>query len=149
MLTLIEPINVDGQLKWKCQCECGNITIVNTSHLNDGHTKSCGCIHSSTERALSQLFNTLHLNYSREYTFDDLLSDKACNLRFDFAVFNKNNVLKGLIECQGEQHYFPVEYFGGEEYFQELTENDKRKEQYCIKHNIPLLVVRNKYLNLD
>lgn len=29
---------------WKCQCECGNIIIVDESHLLDGHTKSCGCI---------------------------------------------------------------------------------------------------------
>ena len=28
---------------WKCQCECGNIVIVDESHLLDGHTKSCGC----------------------------------------------------------------------------------------------------------
>jgi len=45
------------------------------------------------------LFNDLGLNYSREYTFDDLLSDKYHNLRFDFAIFDKNNQLKGLIEC--------------------------------------------------
>lgn len=30
--------------KWECQCDCGNIIIVNTNHLNTGHTQSCGCL---------------------------------------------------------------------------------------------------------
>jgi len=28
---------------WHCICECGNESIVETSKLNSGHTKSCGC----------------------------------------------------------------------------------------------------------
>ena len=30
--------------KWICECECGNIIIVDTRNLNSGHTKSCGCL---------------------------------------------------------------------------------------------------------
>lgn len=150
-LTLLEPIHDENRnrWKWKCQCLCGNYVIISADKINSGHTKSCGCLHSGTELQLQQLFNKLGVNYSKEYTFDDLLSDNACNLRFDFAIFNKDNVLKGLIECQGEQHYSPVEYFGGEKYFQGLIKNDERKKQYCVKYNIPLLIVRNKYLNLS
>jgi hypothetical protein len=29
---------------WKCKCDCGNITIVDATHLKDGHTKSCNCL---------------------------------------------------------------------------------------------------------
>lgn len=29
---------------WLCKCECGNTTIVNTTDLKNGHTKSCGCL---------------------------------------------------------------------------------------------------------
>ena len=149
-LKVVEPApSKNGKTYWKCQCECGNYTFVDTSHLNDGHTKSCGCIHSFTEKQLSQLFNKLGINYSREYIFDDLLSDKYHNLRFDFAIFDKNNQLKGLIECQGEQHYSPVNFFGGQEYFDQLTKNDQKKQEYCKLNNIPLLCVRNKYLDLD
>lgn len=28
---------------YKCQCDCGNIVIVEKSHILSGHTKSCGC----------------------------------------------------------------------------------------------------------
>lgn len=34
---------VDGHGRWKCKCDCGNITFVRTGHLNNEHTKSCGC----------------------------------------------------------------------------------------------------------
>lgn len=30
--------------KWKCSCECGNITIVAASKLKNVNTRSCGCI---------------------------------------------------------------------------------------------------------
>lgn len=34
---------------WKCQCDCGNIRIVNAGHLKNGHTKSCGCLKGCKE----------------------------------------------------------------------------------------------------
>lgn len=40
-LTVIEWV---GNGKWKCECECGNIVNVETSNLNNGNTKSCGCL---------------------------------------------------------------------------------------------------------
>lgn len=33
-----------GKRTWDCVCECGNHTVVTTSDLRNGHTKSCGCI---------------------------------------------------------------------------------------------------------
>lgn len=29
--------------KWKCQCDCGNVTYKTTGHLNAGTVTSCGC----------------------------------------------------------------------------------------------------------
>lgn len=29
--------------RWKCLCDCGNISIAQTSKLTTGNTKSCGC----------------------------------------------------------------------------------------------------------
>ena len=39
---------------WKCRCDCGNITYVDTSGLQNGYTKSCGCltIETSKENAI-------------------------------------------------------------------------------------------------
>jgi len=44
-LTVIEKSgkNNNGCILWKCQCDCGNITILSGSRINLGKVKSCGC----------------------------------------------------------------------------------------------------------
>jgi hypothetical protein len=46
---LLTPLfRVDGPNKKKtyfaCQCDCGEYTVAESSHIQDGHTKSCGCL---------------------------------------------------------------------------------------------------------
>lgn len=44
-LTVLYRVQNKGKkVRWKCQCECGNITIVEKANLTSGHTKSCGCL---------------------------------------------------------------------------------------------------------
>ncbi len=33
-----------GMHRWKCRCDCGNITTVGQTNLQSGKTKSCGCL---------------------------------------------------------------------------------------------------------
>ena len=42
------------------------------------------------------------------------------------------------IECQGIQHYLPIDYFGGNERFEKMKEMDERKKQLCVENNVPL-----------
>ena len=43
--TVIERIKIEGKYHafWKCECECGNQSIVCGSKLRTGKSKSCGC----------------------------------------------------------------------------------------------------------
>lgn len=45
-LTVMERAgtNKHRQALWKCACSCGNETILSTSTLKSGGTKSCGCL---------------------------------------------------------------------------------------------------------
>mgnify|MGYP001128969241 CR=1 FL=1 len=44
-LTVIKRIGStkDHRALWECQCQCGNITMVDTHSLTSGNVKSCGC----------------------------------------------------------------------------------------------------------
>lgn len=33
-----------GKTYWLCQCDCGNQKEIQTTHLRDGRTQSCGCL---------------------------------------------------------------------------------------------------------
>ncbi len=39
-------------VRWWCQCECGNKTLVAAGHLKSGHTQSCGCFHKDKMKDL-------------------------------------------------------------------------------------------------
>jgi hypothetical protein len=44
--------HTDGRSRfWRCECECGTFISVPTAHLNNGNTKSCGCLKSDKARA--------------------------------------------------------------------------------------------------
>ena len=43
------------------------------------------------------------------------------------------------VECQGEQHFLPIEAFGGEEGLKRRKELDENKLRLCKENNIKLL----------
>lgn len=51
---MLKPIEYIGGSKWKCVCDCGNTTIVKTSNLTNGHTRSCGCLSKKQSAANGQ-----------------------------------------------------------------------------------------------
>jgi hypothetical protein len=50
--------------------------------------------------------------------------------------------LKLAIEHQGEQHYRPIERFGGEEAFAKVQERDKRKRALCQQNGVAVVDIR-------
>lgn len=69
--------------------------------------------------------------------------DHSTPLRFDFAVY-KDGILFAYIECQGEQHFMPVDEFGGERRFAIQKRNDDQKRRYANNRNIKLLEISYK-----
>lgn len=136
-LTVIEKSNKHTHHNyWVCECECGSIVEVNGTYLRNGHTKSCGCIRSWGETEIAEHLTAKNINFIKEYSFNDLKRKNL--LRFDFAIFNKDNVLLCLIEYQGKQHYIKTDKF----YKEEIAESDVLKQQYCKLHNIPLYEIK-------
>ena len=88
--------------------------------------------------------------YRVEVSFHDLLGMSGEKpLRFDFAVYNEDGTIKCLIECQGEQHYKPVEEYGGESEFEKQLMHDALKREYARDHGIHLIKISYKDKKYD
>ena len=124
---------------WLCECDCGNITIVNQMELVKGDTLSCGCLRSSFgELQIEKLLKENNILYQKEYIFNDLKSENNIPLRFDFAVFNPDNSIKCLIEYDGEQHFLKKAEKIWSDSLEKRQKRDNIKNNYCLKHSIPL-----------
>lgn len=60
------------------------------------------------------------------------------NIHFDFYLPEENI----CIEFDGEQHFRPIDYFGGENTFKLTQKRDKIKNKYCKNNNIKLLRIK-------
>lgn len=49
------------------------------------------------------------------------------------------------IEFQGDQHYYPIDFFGGEKSFKESKERDIKKRKLCLANNCILIEVISNY----
>ena len=94
-----DKVNEDGQRIWHCKCSCGKEVDVLAGNLRKGNTISCGCKKSKNNELIEKILKNKRYIYQREYFFEDL-KDKG-HLKFDFALFDSNEKLIGLIEYQG------------------------------------------------
>ncbi len=108
------------------------------------HTRGCGCKKCSDsfgEKRISKFLDDYNINYYKEHKFEDCVN--IYPLRFDFYI----PFMRTCIEFDGIQHFEPIEFFGGEESFKRLKQNDSIKTQYCEENYIDL--IRIKYTQVD
>ena len=126
------------------QCDCGSEPfLAMDNQILNGNKKSCGCLMSVGEYLIKEYLENNNIDYIKEYSFPDLISPHSnLQLRFDFAIFNNQKKLAGLIEFDGRQHTEGPDttYWGhSTDSLQRIQEKDKAKNQYCKSNNIPLL----------
>ena len=106
------------------------------------HTQGCGCPKcnlSHLERDVMKYLDDIGITYVYQKRFDWL---GLQSLDFYLPDYNVG------IECQGGQHFFPVDFAGkGVEWackeFDKLIERDKCKKALCEKHGVKLLYFGN------
>lgn len=86
---------------------------------------------------VKSILDCLKIPYHCEQSFEDCRHINL--LRFDIVLRNKQKEIAGLIEFDGQQHFEPVEYWGGVEGLKATQLRDRIKTDYCINNNIPLL----------
>lgn len=95
---------------------------------------------SAGERKIHDILVENGFQFVEEYSFPDLVGSHGVPLRFDFAVFEDDELLC-LIEYQGRQHYEPCQHFGGRNSFNRRQRYDLRKQVYCKRNGINLVTV--------
>lgn len=104
------------------------------SNLLDGsNCPNCSKPMSNGEIRIEHYLRNKKITYHKEKTFKGCKNDIL--LRFDFYLPENNT----CIEYDGEQHFRPVEYFGGMDKYKKIKENDNIKNKYCENNNIRLI----------
>ena len=141
----LEEKSPHGSFYWRCECDCGNLNyICSAENLLSGRVHSCGCNKSSMgEKIISEILTTNNINFAKEFTFSNLVSEKGNKLRYDFAIFNDSGNLIRLVEFDGEQHYNKRSPY----YSEQMCNHDNLKNEYCKQNNIPLIRLPYSLLN--
>lgn len=138
----------DTCIQYNCTCSCGEKRIVLAQSLLTGRSYSCGC--SRPEGAMSKAevcvllyFEEKHFEKNSDFTqyktFPDLVGVGGGHLSYDFhLIYNHENY---LIECQGGQHYYPVELWGGKSVFERQQIHDQMKRDYARLHGYKLIEI--------
>lgn len=132
-LTVIKYIIKDKKVLWECKCDCGSIVYLEGRALTSWGVSSCGCLKSLGESLINQILTKYNISFEQQKSFPGC-KDKG-TLYFDFYLPDYNC----CIEYDGIQHFYPIEYFGGEKALQETQKRDNIKNKYCRDNNIKII----------
>lgn len=96
------------------------------------------CNESHLEREVRDVLEKNNINYEYQKKFEWL---SLQSLDFYLSEYNI------AIECQGIQHFMPVEHFGGKENFISIQGRDKRKKRLCKENGVNLIYYLDKRFN--
>jgi len=141
-----EWLGVDHRYMFRC-IKCGGLTNKTFDKFVNSNQRLCNsCSGSKGEIIIQKTLEEHNIKFIPQYRFDDLRGENKQFLKFDFGILDYNDKLKNLIEYQGEQHYFPVDFANrGEEWakeqFQKNQYRDNMKREYVSIKNIELLEI--------
>lgn len=138
---LEEYVNIDSKIQFKHKV-CDTIFSLTPYQFVTRHKKQycpiCYYKKSGGEITIAKFLEENQIDYQKEFIFPDLP-----RYRYDFFVPSFNMVL----EFDGAQHFYPINFFGGQKGFEEQQKRDQVKNQYCLNHNITIL--RIPYNEID
>lgn len=139
--------NSDHQCRAKCKCIlCEEIKLIRYDTLINLEA-ACECYkkHSTGEMLVKKYLDKYGIDYKTEYVFDNLIGLGGGQLRYDFAIFNGDNLIS-LIEFDGEQHFEEAgSYFNptGKVQIHDGIKNDFAKNNNIFLLRIPYTDIGN------
>jgi very-short-patch-repair endonuclease len=131
---------IDANTKIEILCyKHGIFTQTPKDHINQSH--GCpSCNSSKGEKIISNVLKELNINFNQQHKFKKCFNKRK--LPFDFYLPDYDI----CIEYDGEQHFMPVEKFGGINSFNKIKKNDIIKNEFCKKNNITLIRINYKQI---
>lgn len=106
-----------------------------------GLRSGSGCLRSGGEEKISKILKGNGVLFEREANFPDCKNPRTGQrLRFDFYLPD----FGVFIECNGLQHYQPVDFYGGESEFQNRIKLDEIKRSWIKQKGFCLLEIKYK-----
>lgn len=99
-LTVVKRVenNKQGRAMWLCRCECGKTSVVTTSSLLNGKTKSCGCYCKEMTKIKNKEMFTKHgMSFTHIYKAWRSMLDR-CYLKKAFNYPNYGG--RGITVCK-------------------------------------------------
>ena len=127
----VDYVNAMTKVRIICH-EHGEFWQTPKEHIRGYGCPKCNLSH--LERSVMNYLDDMEITYDYQKRFKWLGMQ---SLDFYLPDYNVG------IECQGGQHFFHVEHFGGDKGFKKTLERDKRKKELCDKHWVKLLYFGN------
>ena len=102
------------------------------------HIRYAGCPKCKTSKGellIGEILNSLKIPYTAQYK----IKINNNNAFIDYMIDFKEN--RYFIEYNGEQHYTPIEHFGGILKFEKQQKRDQCIRDYCKNKNINLIEI--------
>ena len=113
------------------------------------HLCGCGCPKCGASKSTSKMelkiksfLEDNNIKYIPQHSFDWLKYENPLKLDFYLPEYNI------AIECQGGQHFRPIDFFGGEQGYELIVKRDIAKLNLCKEHNINILYFTNENVSV-
>ena len=129
---------LNGNLHNRITVTCpihGDFEQIAQSHLQGYGCKKCQT--SKLEEQIKDFLSKENIDFEQQKTFSWLKYKNHLYLDFYLSEYNI------AIECQGIQHFKPIDFFGGEESFVKTIKRDETKHRLCREHDIDVIYFSN------
>lgn len=99
--------------------------------IHNGGCPKCHAFKMENEVEMFLIKNNIRFEFQKKYTW--LRCKNPMSLDFYLPEYQI------AIECQGEQHFKPIKYWGGEPTFNTIVNRDKLKIELCKNNGIKIL----------
>lgn len=138
-------INSHTKLYWIC--DQGHRWETTPHNIKRGNgCPECATSYLKGEAFTREVLEEYNIYFQKQKEFADLYNkSKSSPLSYDFFIPSMDI----LIECQGIQHYKPIEFMGGAKKFADQQERDQLKREYAWENGYYLLEISYKDYRKD